>query len=178
MYLATSTYRCAHLAVPTDVQLASVTAPRLLNFRSENLSKHTLNHAGAEQIKALATALIKERMDNHHMVIFCGWRAYPFGAVIEELAEFLEVPIITSYDGKGTVGEGKAHSFGVAGIYGFVGGGRSQSVLENCDVVVGFCMSDLTKAVCDKSGMQGETIGKIPLLHAGNKVSLHKYLLS
>jgi hypothetical protein len=26
--------------------------------------------------------------------------------------------------------------------------------------------------------MQGESIGKIPLLHAGNKVSLHKYLLS
>ena len=41
-----------------------------------------------------------------------------------------------------------------AGIYGFVGGHRSQQVLEGCDVIVGFCMSDLSKAVTDKSGMQ------------------------
>lgn len=101
LYLATSTYRCAHLAVPIDVQLSSVTAPKLLNFRKENLSKHVLNHATDNQIRALATALIKERMNGQHMVIFCGWRAYPYGDEIEQLAEFLDVPIITSFDGKG-----------------------------------------------------------------------------
>jgi thiamine pyrophosphate-dependent acetolactate synthase large subunit-like protein len=103
IYLATSSYRCAHLAVPIDVQLNSVTAPRILNFRQENLSKHVLNHASSNQIRALATALIKERMNGHHMVIFCGWRAYPYGDAIEQLAEFLDVPIITSFDGKGEV---------------------------------------------------------------------------
>eukprot|EP00804_Cyclotella_cryptica_P014158 CCRYP_005593-RC/>CCRYP_005593-RC protein AED:0.07 eAED:0.07 QI:695/1/1/1/0.87/0.77/9/374/723 len=154
LYLATTTYRCAHLAIPIDVQLDSVTAPRFLNFRSENLSKNVLDHASDEQIRALATALIKERMDGHHMVIFCGWRAFPFGDAIEALAEYLDVPIITSYDGKGCVSESIPHSFGVAGIYGFVGGGKSQEVLEDCDVIVAFCMSDLTKAVTDKSGMQ------------------------
>lgn len=101
LYLATSTYRCAHLAVPIDVQLGSVTAPKILNFRKENLSKHVLNHASDGQIRALATALIKERINGHHMVIFCGWRAYPYGDAIEQLAEFLDVPIITSFDGKG-----------------------------------------------------------------------------
>eukprot|EP00804_Cyclotella_cryptica_P014159 CCRYP_005593-RA/>CCRYP_005593-RA protein AED:0.32 eAED:0.32 QI:338/0.6/0.5/1/0.4/0.5/6/0/331 len=151
LYLATTTYRCAHLAIPIDVQLDSVTAPRFLNFRSENLSKNVLDHASDEQIRALATALIKERMDGHHMVIFCGWRAFPFGDAIEALAEYLDVPIITSYDGKGCVSESIPHSFGVAGIYGFVGGGKSQEVLEDCDVIVAFCMSDLTKAVTDKS---------------------------
>eukprot|EP00970_Alexandrium_tamarense_P011642 scaffold2556_cov207-Alexandrium_tamarense.AAC.3 len=30
LYLATSTHRCAHLAIPIDVQLSSVTAPKLL----------------------------------------------------------------------------------------------------------------------------------------------------
>ena len=83
------------------MQLASVTAPKLLNFRKENLSKRVLNHATDNQVRALATALIKERMNGHHMVIFCGWRAYPFGDAIEQLAEFLDVPIITSFDGKG-----------------------------------------------------------------------------
>ena len=39
-------------------------------------------------------------------------------------------------------------------MYGFVGGHYSQKILEGCDVIVGFCMSDLTKAVTDKSGMQ------------------------
>jgi hypothetical protein len=46
----------------------------------------------------------------------------------------------------GTVREDMPHSFGVAGVYGFVGGHRSQKVLEGCDVIVGFCMSDLSKA--------------------------------
>jgi len=101
LYMATSTYRCAHLAVPIDVQLASVTAPKLLNFRKENLTKHVIDRVSNDQICGLATALIKERVNGQHMVIFCGWRAYPFGDAIEQLAAFLDVPIITSFDGKG-----------------------------------------------------------------------------
>lgn len=154
LYLATSTYRCAHLAIPIDVQLGSVTAPKLLNFRQENLSKRVLSRASDEQIRAVATVLIKERMERHHMVIFCGWRAYNLGDAIEDIADFLKVPVITSFDAKGTIDEDSPHSFGVAGIYGFVGGGSSQSVLENCDIIVGICLPDLAKALTDKSGMQ------------------------
>ena len=101
LYLAITSYRCAHLAIPIDVQLSSVTAPKILNFRKENLSYRVLDHASDDQITALATALIKERMTGHHMVIFCGWRAYRYGSAVEQLASFLNVPVITSYDGKG-----------------------------------------------------------------------------
>ena len=101
IYLAVTSYRCAHLAIPIDVQLSSVTAPKVLNFRKENLTYRVLDHASDDQITALATALIKERMTGHHMVIFCGWRAYRYGNAIEQLSTFLNVPVITSYDGKG-----------------------------------------------------------------------------
>ncbi|KAL7463027.1 hypothetical protein ACHAXS_003399 [Conticribra weissflogii] len=156
LYTAISNNRCVHLAIPVDIQGQTVTVPKLLNFRPENVSRKVLERAGEEEIVGLATAILKERMESRHMVIFCGWRAAAegLGKAIEDMAEFLDVPVITSYDGKGLVGEGNGFSFGVAGIYGFVGGGKSQSVLENCDVVVAICLPDMSKALSDKKDMQ------------------------
>ncbi len=126
LYTAISNNRCVHLAIPVDIQGQTVTVPKLLNFRPENVSRKVLERAGEEEIVGLATAILKERMESRHMVIFCGWRAAAegLGKAIEDMAEFLDVPVITSYDGKGLVGEGNGFSFGVAGIYGFVGGGK------------------------------------------------------
>lgn len=154
LYMSVSNYRCSHLAIPIDVQLASVTVPKVLNFRPDNLTRNVLSHSSSEEIRTLATALIKEKMDNHHMVIFSGWRATHLGSALQDIAEFLRVPIITSYDGKGTVNEAHENSFGVAGMYGFVGGGRSHTVMENCDVVVTVCLPDLSKALANKNDMQ------------------------
>jgi len=156
LYTAISNNRCVHLAIPVDIQGQLVTVPKLLNFRPENVSRKVLERAGEEEIGGLATAILKERMKSQHMVIFCGWRAAAegLGNAIEDVAEFLDVPVITSFDGKGVVGEGNGFSFGVAGIYGFVGGGKSQSVLENCDVVIAICLPDMSKALSDKKDMQ------------------------
>ena len=49
---------------------------------------------------------------NRNVLITCGYRANGLGRHIERLAELLHAPILTSFDGKGTVDESHPLSFG------------------------------------------------------------------
>jgi len=153
--IATTQNRCVHIAVPIDIQLTEIEIPTALNMvKGVQPACQVREYVSAAKIESLASSLIKESMAGTKVVIFCGWRAYPFGEEIEKIAAFLEIPIVTSFDAKGTVNEDHSRSFGVAGMYGFVGGGKSMSVLESCELIVSICLVDIRKAVADKSSMQ------------------------
>ena len=109
--------------VSIDIQLAEIEIPAALNMvKGVQPACQVREYVSAAKIESLASSLIKESMAGTKVVIFCGWRAYPFGEEIEKIAAFLEIPIVTSFDAKGTVNEDHSRSFGVAGMYGFVGG--------------------------------------------------------
>jgi len=110
----------SHGVASIDVQLMEIEVPRMLSMN--NGVQPAEEYTSIAMIETLASALIKERLAGTKVAIFCGWRAYPFGEEIEKIAAFLEIPVITSFDAKGTVDEDHPQSFGVAGMYGFVGG--------------------------------------------------------
>ena len=77
------------------------------------------------QLDALVMALRTEILANRNVLIACGYRANSngLGRHIERLAELLHAPILTSYDGKGTVDENHPLSFGGKSLHVHLGAG-------------------------------------------------------
>jgi thiamine pyrophosphate-dependent acetolactate synthase large subunit-like protein len=73
------------------------------------------------QVEAFALALCREVQMKRRVLIACGYRANAIGTIIEKIAELMHVPILTSFDGKGTVDERHPLSYGVVGMYGNAG---------------------------------------------------------
>ena len=69
-------------------------------------------------------------------VIVLGRRAVGCGPAIEQLAEKLGAPIITSLDGKGIVDESHPNVLGVLGIFGFPAVEATQQILQQADVIL------------------------------------------
>ncbi len=69
-------------------------------------------------------------------VIVLGRRAVGCGRAIEQLAEKLGAPIITSLDGKGIVDESHPNVLGVLGIFGFPAVEATQQILRQADVIL------------------------------------------
>ena len=149
--IATNSSRCAHLAVPINVQQEKVVART--HFCVQKNPATTIP-ATRLQIDTLIMALRGEIESKRHVLIACGYRAHKVGEEIERIAELMHAPVLTSYDGKGTVNERHPLSFGVVGVYGNAGTPSSVNVLDDCDTVIAICCSDLTELIASKSGLQ------------------------
>jgi thiamine pyrophosphate-dependent acetolactate synthase large subunit-like protein len=117
---AISSNRCAHLAVPINVQQESVVA-RTHFCLGTSFQIRTCIPASHLQVEAFAISLCRKIQSNGRVLIACGYRANAIGTFVERLAELMHAPILTSFDGKGTVDERHALSYGVVGMYGYVG---------------------------------------------------------
>jgi thiamine pyrophosphate-dependent acetolactate synthase large subunit-like protein len=153
--VAITTNRCAHLALPINIQQERVVARTHFCLGTTFQSRLCIA-ASTVQIEAFAMALRHEIMTGRRVLLACGYRANVkmVGYLIERLAELMHAPILTSFDGKGTVNEHHPLSYGVVGVYGNAGTSGSVDLLENCDTVVGVCVSDYAELLTDGHGLQ------------------------
>ena len=151
--IATASNRCAHLAVPVDVQQDKIMG-RTHFCLGTTFQSHLAITATDLEVDALVMALRGEVESNRHVLISCGYRAHALGRQIERLAELLRAPILTFFDAKGTVNERHPLAFGVVGVYGNAGTPAAVDLLEQCQTVIGICVNDWTELVCNKSGLQ------------------------
>ncbi|KAL9188541.1 hypothetical protein ACHAXT_006919 [Thalassiosira profunda] len=153
--LALSSNRCVHLAVPINVQQEKILG-RSDFCLGKAFQSRLATPATQLQIDTLALALRTEIESKRHVVIAAGYRAnlLKLGPELERLAELLHCPILTSYDGKGTVDENHPLAYGVVGVYGNAGTPSSVDILADCDTVISVCVNELTELVTNKSGLQ------------------------
>ena len=117
---AIASNRCAHLAIPINVQMEQIEA-RTHFCLGMSFQVATCLPASNIQVEAFAMALCREIQMKRRVLIACGYRANAIGTIIERIAELMHVPILTSFDGKGTVDERHPLSYGVVGVYGNAG---------------------------------------------------------
>jgi thiamine pyrophosphate-dependent acetolactate synthase large subunit-like protein len=153
--VAIASNRCAHLAVPINVQQERVEARTHFCLGTAFQTRSCIA-ASMVQIEAFAMALRHEISSGRRVLLACGYRANvkSVGYLVERLAELMHAPILTSFDGKGTVDEHHPLSYGVVGVYGNAGTSGSVDLLANCDTVVGVCVSDYTELLTDGHGLQ------------------------
>ena len=150
---AISSHRCAHLAVPVNVQQEEIVTRSHFCLGTSFQAVSSLPATDLD-IETLVTALREEVEENRRVIIACGYRAAGLGRQIEKLAELLNAPILTSYDAKGTVDERHKLAYGVVGVYGNAGTPGAVDLLEKCQTVIGLCVNDYTELICNKSGLQ------------------------
>lgn len=151
--LSMASNRATHLAIPINIQQDTIVGRTHFCLGTAFQSRVT-TPTPRLQVDALVMALRTELESRRHVLIACGYRAHPVGAEVERLAELLHCPILTSFDGKGTVDENHPLAFGVVGVYGNAGTPSAVDLLEECDTVFGICLNDLTELVTNKSGLQ------------------------
>lgn len=145
--------RCTHLAVPINVQQDTIVGRSHFCLGTAFQSRVT-TPAPQLQVDALTMALRTELESKRHVVIACGYRAHAVGREVERLAELLHCPILTSFDGKGTVDEAHPLAYGVVGVYGNAGTPSAVDLLQDCDTIIGICLNDMTELLTNKSGLQ------------------------
>ena len=145
--------RCTHLAIPINVQQDTIVGRTHFCLGTAFQSRVT-TPAPQLQVDALAMALRTELESKRHVVIACGYRAHAVGREVERLAELLHCPILTSFDGKGTVDETHPLAYGVVGVYGNAGTPSAVDLLQDCDTIIGICLNDMTELLTNKSGLQ------------------------
>jgi len=151
--LSLASNRCTHLAVPINVQQDTIVGRTHFCLGTAFQSRVT-TPAPQLQVDALVMALRTELEAKRHVVIACGYRAHSVGREVERLAELLHCPILTSFDGKGAVGEDHPLAFGVVGVYGNAGTPSAVDLLQECDTIIGICLNDMTELITNKSGLQ------------------------
>lgn len=150
---ALSANRCAHIAIPIDVQMQTLDARSDFCLGTSFLHQACVP-ASRVRVETLATALKREIESDRRVIIACGYRANKVGALVERFAELLHAPILTSYDGKGTVDEHHPLAYGVVGVYGNVGTSSATDLLDQCQTVIGICVNEWSELILDKSGLQ------------------------
>jgi len=150
---AITSNRCAHLAIPVNVQAASIEART--HFCLGTAFQQSPHSASSVIVEALVMALRSEIKANRHVMIACGYRAHNLGDLVERIAELMHAPVLTSFDGKGTVDEHHPLSYGVVGVYGNVGTPAALDLMEHCETVIGICVNDWSELIVDSvSGLQ------------------------
>ena len=86
---AVAANRCAHLAIPINVQCEVIEA-RTHFCLGTAFQSRLCTPASDLQIEALATALRTEILSKRHVLIACGYRATGVGALVEQIAELLQ----------------------------------------------------------------------------------------
>eukprot|EP00523_Entomoneis_sp_CCMP467_P007827 CAMPEP_0168742318 /NCGR_PEP_ID=MMETSP0724-20121128/12973_1 /TAXON_ID=265536 /ORGANISM="Amphiprora sp., Strain CCMP467" /LENGTH=655 /DNA_ID=CAMNT_0008789861 /DNA_START=77 /DNA_END=2044 /DNA_ORIENTATION=+ len=152
--VATTRNKCAHLAIPVDIQAAPCPIPvdkpfcaahaeeRIAPIRS-NCDENTLNE--------IAQSL---SVETKKVLIAIGVRAVDAGDDILKLAEHLRAPIVTRLHSKGAVDELHPLVLGIEGVHGKPGLETSAILMETADVVLNFGIDDCTLLVCNTAGLQ------------------------
>jgi thiamine pyrophosphate-dependent acetolactate synthase large subunit-like protein len=141
-----------HMALPSDV-LATEVSPGDEFFRLDPAMLPrplSLMPPPAPAFEVVAKDLEAFRRP----VIVLGRRALGCGPAIEQLAEKLGAPVITSLDGKGIVDESHPHALGVLGIFGFPAVAATTQLLRQADVIVAFGVDTIKPFLTDAVNVQ------------------------
>jgi thiamine pyrophosphate-dependent acetolactate synthase large subunit-like protein len=86
--------RCAHLAIPIDVQTETIEA-RTHFCLGMSFQLRTCLPASTLQVEAFAMALCQEQLMKRRVLVACGYRANAIGTFVERIAELIHAPILT-----------------------------------------------------------------------------------
>jgi thiamine pyrophosphate-dependent acetolactate synthase large subunit-like protein len=145
-----------HLALPSDILTAEID------------EVNSAFHLDAKQIPAplnllppppQALDIVADELQQYRqIVIVLGRRALHCGADIEQLAEKLGAPIVTSLDGKGIVDESHPHVLGVLGIFGFPAVETTKHILQGADAILAFGIDTLKPFLTDDMDVQRRSL--------------------
>lgn len=130
----------AHLALPVDLLAEpipdddpydGIASPQAsISAFANNISDHDI------------TLCVKTLVENSP-VIAVGGRAIGAGRQIEELAEALNAPIVSSFEGKGIVDESHPHYLGILGAWGHPAVAATREIVEKSGIVISFGIDNL-----------------------------------
>ncbi len=139
-----------HLAIPHDIQVVPIRPedPRFAPGRIPQRVTAQVPPPAALDLVASELAQVAR------MVVVVGPRAVGAGEAIEELAERLDAPIISTLDAKGIIDESHPSALGVLGIFGAPGVEMARSVLQRSEAVLAFGIDNVAPFLTDQSGVQ------------------------
>lgn len=144
----------SHLAIPSDIQN--------LNYDLYADSFSTLNlpkALGLLNPPIQALKMVANELDHHTgIVIIVGPNAKGAGSAIEQLAECLQAPMITTLNAKGIIDESHSLCIGVLGIFGAPGNEFSRDILSESEVILSFGVEDVAPFIVNESGKQIRTL--------------------
>lgn len=144
--------RAVHLALPSDVLEAEI-APDDRAFRLDAaLLPQPLRLMPPPRA---ALDLVAGELDGYRLpVIVLGRRAVGCGPAIEQLAEKLGAPIITTLDGKGIVDEAHPNVLGVLGIFGYPAFEATRQILRQADVILAIGVDTIKPFLTERLNVQ------------------------
>ena len=129
----------AHLALPVCVLAEHISDDAVYKVpEPQSITPRITTQIGDVDIAKCAAALIGQKS-----VIVVGRRAVGAGAEIEKLAEALNAPLISTFDGKGICDESHPNYLGVLGIFGHPAVAGTRAVVEAAELVVAFGVDNL-----------------------------------
>lgn len=133
-------HAAAHLALPVDVLAERIpdNDPHYVVPERQTIAPNVTPQISDEEIGRCAEALAAQKP-----VIVVGSRAVGAGAEIEKLAETLNAPIVSSFEGKGIIDESHPHYLGILGIFGHPAVAGTRAIVEGSDIVLSFGVDNL-----------------------------------
>ena len=145
-----------HLALPSDILMADVDA---VNSAFHLDPKQIPTPLNLMPPPPLALDIVADELQQYRqVVIVLGRRALHCGAAIEQLAEKLGAPIVTSLDGKGIVDESHPYALGVLGIFGFPAVETTKQILQGADAILAFGVDTLKPFLTDDQDVQRRSL--------------------
>jgi thiamine pyrophosphate-dependent acetolactate synthase large subunit-like protein len=144
--------RAVHLALPSDVLAADID-PGGGPFR---IDAGLLPRALALMPPPdPALDIVAAELDRFELpLIVVGRRAVGCGPAIEQLAERLGAPIITSLDGKGIIDEAHPQALGVLGVFGFPAFEATKRILRRADVLLAIGVDTIKPFLTEQTDVQ------------------------
>lgn len=130
----------AHLALPVDVLAERIPDddPHYMLPERQSIAPDVTPQISDNDITRCVAALGERKP-----VIVVGSRAIGAGSAIETLAERLNAPIISAFEGKGIIDESHPHYLGILGIFGHPAVAGTRAIVESSDIVLSFGVDNL-----------------------------------
>lgn len=143
--------RClTHIALPVDIQKFEIPSDYQDFFQNGQRQETDL----APLCSKAAQRAVEEIGRAKNLVIAVGPWAREAGSAIEQLAEKLQVPILTAFNAKAVIRDNHPNRLGVLGIFGAPGVEVSRDILSEAELVLAFGLSDLAPFVTGHDGAQ------------------------
>jgi len=139
---------CSHVAIPVDIQRETISSQQM-NYTSRLIITPASSH-----IEACANYLASRHNGMDRVLIAVGQRAADAGQEIQDLAEMLGVPVVTTLDAKGVIPEDHPQAVGVFGIFGNPGMEASAGLIAAADVVISIGVDEHSQLLMSSKGVQ------------------------
>jgi pyruvate oxidase len=143
--------RAVHLALPSDVLAAGIASAGPFRIDPAIMPRALALMPPPEAALDIVAAEL-ERFELPLIVV--GRRAAGCGPTIEQLAERLGAPIVTTLDGKGIIDESHPNALGVLGAFGFPAFEATTRILRRADVVLAIGVDTIKPFLTEQTDVQ------------------------